>query len=317
MFCHYNPCVYCPRACGVNRLIGETGYCGETAELRIGIAAIYHGEEPILIGTGGSGTIFLSGCNLGCVFCQIYQISQGTGKTPSLGKAISIEEFAKICLALSDSGAENINIVTGSHAVPAIIEGFITARKAGVKIPFLWNSSGYDSLKALEMLKDHIDIYLPDLKTLDTGLAAKFFNAPDYPAVATTAILKMIENAESREKPSSNVIIRHLILPGYLESTRAVLQWFADNVKDRALLSLMTQYTPIPNIAEKEALEPAPNRYVTKEEYEIVMKWLDEFGIEDGFKQEPLTKDEWLPDFTRENPFPQEIATPVCKPKYL
>jgi putative pyruvate formate lyase activating enzyme len=307
VLCHYNPCTYCPRACGVNRLKGETGYCGETAELRIGVAAVYRGEEPSLTGTGGSGTIFISGCNLGCVFCQIYQISQGAENKSPFGKIISIEEFAEICLSLSDAGAENINIVTGSHVVPAIIEGFIAARKAGVKIPFLWNSSGYDSLEALEMLKDHINIYLPDLKTLDPAIAAKFFNAPDYPAVASAAIQTMINNVRSKKNiTKNNVIVRHLILPGYLESTRAVLKWFADNVKDNALLSLMTQYTPIPDIEKK-----APDRYVTKEEYEIVMEWLYEFGIKDGFKQEPLSGNEWLPDFTKENPFPPEIAAPV------
>jgi len=302
----YNHCDYCPRACGVNRQAGETGYCGETADLRVGVAVIHRGEEPPLIGAGGSGTIFITGCNLGCVFCQNYQVSQGEGKVAPfhgaapLGKTVSTEEFAGICAALRDAGAENINIVTGSHAVPAIIEGFIAARKAGVQIPLLWNSSGYDSLEALEILKDHVEIYLPDLKTLDSKLAVKFFNAPDYPAVASAAILKMIETAENK------VIIRHLILPGHLESTRSVLRWFADNAKGRALLSLMTQYTPIPGIGKK-----APNRYVVKEEYDIVLRWLEEFGIEDGFCQELVTGNEWLPDFRRKNPFPSKLSVPV------
>ncbi|MDR2542804.1 MAG: radical SAM protein [Treponema sp.] len=298
---YYDNCTFCPRNCGINRNEGETGYCGETADLRISVAAVHYGEEPPLIGTGGSGTIFVGGCNLGCVFCQCHQVSHGVGKEPPLSKIVSAREFARLCIALRDAGAENINIVTGSHAVPAIIEGFIAARKAGVQIPFLWNSSGYDSREALELLKDHIDIYLPDLKTTDTGLAKKFFNAPDYPAVAKAAILKMIDNAQ---KPK--VIVRHLILPGYLESTRLVLQWFAENIKERALLSLMTQYTPVPG---KEKV--APKRYVIKEEYETVMNWLEEYQIKDGFFQELLTGNEWLPDFKRENPFPAKIAAPV------
>ena len=304
----YNSCDYCPRACGVNRLAGETGYCGETADLRVGVAVIHRGEEPPLIGTGGSGTIFISGCNLGCVFCQNYQVSQGEGKSVPLGKIVSAEEFAGICVSLRDAGAENINIVTGSHAVPGLIEGFNEARKAGVQIPILWNSSGYDSQEALELLKEHVDIYLPDLKTLDSGIAAKFFNAPDYPAVAISAILKMIEmvGAKSKEETKSRVIIRHLILPGYLESTRSVLKWYAENVKDNALLSLMTQYTPIPGIGKI-----APNRYVIKEEYEVVMRWLEEFGIEEGFCQELVTGSEWLPDFRKSNPFPSKLSVPV------
>ncbi|MCL2410675.1 MAG: radical SAM protein [Treponema sp.] len=298
---YYDNCTFCPRNCGVNRSNGETGYCGETAALRIGSAGVHHGEEPSFIGTGGSGTIFISGCNLGCIFCQCYQVSQGESVcgSQSLGKIVSIEEFAKICIELQNKGAENINIVTGSHVVPILVEGFISAKKAGLRIPFLWNSSSYDSLEALELIKDHVDLYMPDLKTLDTKLAAKFFNAPDYPEVAKAAILKMIDI-------SNDVVIRHLILPGYLESTRSVLQWFADNAKGRAALSLMTQYTPIPG-KEKNA----PDRYVNKEEYETVIKWLEEFQIEDGFFQELLTSEEWLPDFRRANPFPSDILTPV------
>jgi len=321
----YNPCNLCPRACGVNRSAGETGFCGETAALRAAAAVIHRGEEPPLIGTGGSGTIFISGCNLGCVFCQNYQVShhetmfpargeKSSSLSASLGRVVTPEEFAGICAALRDNGAENINIVTGSHAVPALAEGFIAARKAGVTIPILWNSSGYDSIEALEMLRDHIDIFLPDLKTLDSEISAKFFNAPDYPETAKAAILKMIEITKSKEQLTEDreqlfinkVIIRHLILPGYLDSTRSVLKWFADNVKGHALLSLMTQYTPIPN-----RCHIAPNRYVSNEEYDTVMKWLEEFEIEDGFCQELVTSNDWLPDFKKENPFPSRLSAPV------
>ncbi|MCL2764261.1 MAG: radical SAM protein [Treponema sp.] len=309
----YNPCFLCPRNCGVDRLAGQAGYCGETASLRIAVAVIHRGEEPPLIGTGGSGTIFISGCNLGCVFCQNYQVSQGIKGSPGLGKAVSADDFANICIALRDNGAENINIVTGSHAVAGIIEGLLAARKAGVELPVLWNSSGYDSQEALELLREHVDIFLPDLKTLDSRVSAKFFNAPDYPDAAKAAILKMIDiaNGKSCENAREKVIIRHLILPGYLESTRAVLRWFAENIKDRALLSLMTQYTPIPDSSGKLKEKTAPKRYVKKEDYEIVMKWLEEFEIEDGFCQELITGSEWLPDFRRLNPFPSRLSVPV------
>ncbi|MCL1958494.1 MAG: radical SAM protein [Spirochaetes bacterium] len=298
----YSPCKLCPRNCGVDRLAGETGFCGETAVLRIGAAVIHRGEEPPLVGTGGSGTIFISGCNLGCAFCQNYQISQGENGKKSFGTAVTAEEFTKICAALRDKGAENINIVTGSHAIPSIVEGLAAAKSAGVQIPVLWNSSGYENTGTLELLRGYVDIYLPDLKTLDSKIADKFFNAPDYPQTASSAILKMLEMTEAKEK----VIIRHLILPGFIESSRTVLRWFAENAAGRAQLSLMTQYTPIPN-----RKRPMPNRFLTEDEYETVLGWLEEFGIEDGFCQELVTGSEWLPDFKKQNPFLSELSVPV------
>jgi putative pyruvate formate lyase activating enzyme len=252
---------------------------------------------------------------LGCVFCQNYQISQGE-RGERLGKAVSTEDFAAICTVLRDKGAENINIVTGSHAVPAIIEGISAARRAGVRLPVLWNSSAYENVETLELLRDYVDIFLPDLKTLDSGIAAKFFNTPDYPIIAQAAILKMCEMAQTsgrtggRISVSGNqrekVIVRHLILPGCLESTREVLRWFADNAKDRALLSLMTQYTPIPGRGST-----APQQYLSADEYATVMDWLEEFEIEDGFCQELVTGSDWLPDFKRRNPFSSELSVPV------
>jgi len=292
---HYSSCRLCPRNCGVNRLAGEKGCCGETAGLRIGAAVVHKGEEPPLADSGGSGTIFISGCNLGCSFCQNYQISQD-----GMGRTVSTEEFVNICTALRDKGAQNINIVTGSHAAPALSEGLSALREAGVRIPVLWNSSGYDSLEALELLSGHIDIYLPDLKTLDRETALKFFNASDYPETAQAAILKMADIT------SGKIIVRHLILPGFLESTRAVLRWFADNVKDKALLSLMTQYTPIPG-RNKEM----PDRYLSEEEYNAALRMLEEFKIEEGFCQELVTGSDWLPDFKLPNPFPSELSVPV------
>ena len=304
MINYYKHCKLCPRECGVDRLAGKTGFCGESALLRIGTAVIHRGEEPPLVGTGGSGTIFVSGCNLGCVFCQNYQISHTSRYDNSLGKPVSAEIFAGICSSLCDKGAENINIVTGSHAVPGLVQGIIAAKNAGVQIPVLWNSSAYESAEALELLRDYVDIYLPDLKTLDSEIAGKFFNASDYPRTAVSAILKMIEI--TRGDVNKKLIVRHLILPGYLESTRSVLRWFADNVKDRAQLSLMTQYTPIPSRGDE-----APKRYLREDEYETVLAWLEEYGIEDGFCQELVTGNEWLPDFRRVNPFPSKLSVPV------
>ena len=307
----YKHCLLCPRRCGVDREAGFRGCCGETAALRLAFAGIHRGEEPPVNGKGGSGTIFVSGCNLGCVFCQNYQISQG------MGRSVSNEEFAEICLALQSKGAENINIVTGSHAAPALALGVNQARKLGLSIPVLWNSSGYDKIEHLDILNEFVDVYLPDLKTLDSGLADFFFNAPDYPEVAAAAILKMIEYRELRlgEVMLSGVMVRHLVIPGHLENTREVLLWFAENCKGRALLSLMTQYTPVHTGEKSRHVEgevsDIPSRYVSEEEYQTVLSMLDEFGIDDGFCQELVTGSDWLPDFTRSNPFSSELSVPV------
>jgi putative pyruvate formate lyase activating enzyme len=308
-FSLYKNCRLCPRNCGIDRLASPDaktspyGYCGESSRLRLAFAGLHRGEEPPLSGKNGSGTVFVTGCNLRCSFCQNWQISGGSGAGSGnggrLGRMVSENEFAVICLDLQNRGAENINIVTGSHAVPAIIKGLNAAITMGLRIPVLWNSSGYESPTALELLKGHIDIYLPDLKTLDEALATQFFSAPDYPQAASRAILQMIKNRDCQ------VIIRHLILPGYLESTRSVLRWFADNaMENNVLLSLMSQYTPITGTN-------GPGRFLNSREYDTVLGWLNEFGIENGFCQELFTGSDWLPDFTRPNPFSSELSVPV------
>ncbi|MDR1325563.1 MAG: radical SAM protein [Treponema sp.] len=301
-------CLLCPRHCGVNRTAGERGYCGESATLRLAAASIHRGEEPPVSGTGGSGAIFVSGCNLGCAFCQNYQISH-----KGMGREVAITEFVAICLQLQALGAENINIVTGTHAIPAIVAGLKQARAGGLVIPTLWNSSAYESLEALSLLDDVIDVYLPDLKTLDPNLAAHFFNAPDYPEYATKAILRMLDTRALRASASSTltsgVIIRHLVLPGYLEATRKTLRWFAEHCQGRALISVMTQYT-LPRGMDMR-VKDAPKRFMSEQDYETVLGWLEEFGIEDGFYQELTPDSDWLPDFTRQNPFSSTLSTAV------
>ena len=318
----YHHCRLCPRCCGVDREAGQTGYCGETAALRIAFAGIHLGEEPPITGTGGSGTIFITGCNLCCVFCQNFQISNGNmNDQTAKGKVVDCREFAEICLTLQEKGAQNINIVTGSHAAPAIANAIDEARKQGLKIPVVWNSSGYDGEETLNILDEFVDIYLPDLKTLDPAIAARYFNAPDYPERAKEAILKMMtrssvscsepaddQTSESAVTLKTGVMIRHLILPGYLDATREVLSWFSENCRGRALFSLMSQYTPVRATNAKIEI---PSRFITEAEYNAVLCMLDEFGIDDGYYQEYITGNEWLPDFNRPNPFSSKLSVPV------
>jgi putative pyruvate formate lyase activating enzyme len=300
----YAGCKLCPRSCGADRRARRRGLCGETAELRIAAASLHRGEEPPVSGRGGSGTIFFTGCGLGCLFCQNAQISRS-----GMGRAVDRAEFTALCLALQARGAENINLVTGSHCAPVLADFLRGARQEGLALPILWNSSSYESPEALALVEDLVDVYLPDLKTLDPALAGRFFNAPDYPEAAAKAILRMLDRrGELRWKGSllvSGVMIRHLVLPGYAESTRRALQWFADHCKGRALLSLMTQYTPV------GAAGPIPRGFVSRDEYHRLMEWLDELGIEEGFCQELIPDSAWLPDFERTNPFPSELSVPV------
>ncbi len=299
----YGNCILCPRSCGINRNAGETGFCGETAELRIAWAGLHFGEEPPITGTGGSGTIFVTGCNLGCSFCQNFQISR-----KSMGAVVSYETFSGICEALANAGAENINIVTGSHAIPALASFLRKARSGGFSLPILWNSSGYESVEALRLLDGLVDRWLPDLKTLNPALSGRFFNAPDYPETARKALCHMAEKAAgSSFQPA--MIVRHLVLPEQLADTASVLAWFSDNLRGRAILSLMTQYTPVATGAA-EADQPA-KRYITGTEYQTLPDLLTKFGIDDGFFQELVEDSSWLPDFARIQPFSSALARPV------
>ena len=307
-YAQYDNCLLCSRRCAVNRNAVNRGFCGETSALRLGFAGIHKGEEPPITANGGSGTVFISGCNLGCVFCQNFQVSRG-----GMGREVSAVEFAEICIALQKKGAENINIVTGSHAAPALALGIIEAKKQGLAVPVVWNSSAYEGMETLEILKDHVDVYLPDLKTLNPEISGRYFNAPDYPSQAAAAIQKMIEHRElcySGISLVSGVVIRHLVIPGYLESTRKVLAWFAENCNYRALLSLMTQYTPVYG-GNPVSGTLIPGTYLSENDYNAVLLMLNEYGIDHGFCQELVTGSDWLPDFNNTNPFSSELSMPV------
>ncbi|MCL1991897.1 MAG: radical SAM protein [Spirochaetes bacterium] len=294
----YSNCRLCPRRCGVNRLdrgdgaggiAGDfggynDGFCRESSRLRIASASLHNGEEPPVSGSGGSGTVFISGCNLGCLFCQNWDISIG-----GAGYAVSEAELVNTFLVLERTGAENINLVTPTHAAPFLARCIVAARDRGLSLPVLWNSSAYETVETLGMMEGLVDIWMPDLKTLDSTVAFDYFKAADYPAYAERAILYMLEGSQltySREGTIlSGVIIRHLVLPGHLEASRRVLEWFARHAKGRAVLSLLTQYSPPRRAARNAAGIDLPRGRVSREDEVTLAQWLEELKIEDGFFQ--------------------------------
>ena len=302
----YEPCLLCPRLCSARRDTGATGRCGHGNRMQLALASLHFGEEPPLVGTGGTGTIFFSGCPLGCTFCQNFQISRH-----GLGREVEAAEFSAICLALQEAGAVNINLVTGTHFIPGIIEGIGLARASGLALPVLWNTSGYERVEMVAALNGTVDVWLPDYKTMNRATAERYFSAPDYPEVAAKAILAMAEGYPLEYDEAGllrrGLVMRHLVLPGQLEDSRAILTWFARHLGGRALSSIMTQYTPIQALAGR----PAPASALSPDEYAHLVAMIDEFDLGAGFYQELTPGSEWLPDFVRTNPFSAELSRPV------
>lgn len=339
----YEACRLCPRKCGTNRH-EQTGFCGFGDASAVASAVLHFGEEPPVSGEGGSGTIFFSGCPLGCPYCQNWQISQGeiksaglqnsilhnkiTEKNPPfpdthtktypthhhknvqtgyLGRTVNPDEFSRICLELQNRGAENINLVTGTHFIPSIRQGLELAQKAGLSIPIVWNTSGYERSEMLAVLDPLIDIYLTDVKTLDKGTASRFCGANNYPETAVEAVSWMMDKkalqfSETTQELEQGVIVRHLLFPGELKSTEQFLRWFSREAKDKALLSMMFQFE-----------DPRSQGTAVWDEssYDRIMELLTELEIEEGFVQEAGDDSLWIPDFRRRNPFPREFARPV------
>ena len=319
----YAPCMQCPRKCAVDRKTSR-GLCGEREAVRIASACLHFGEEPPVTVFGGSGTIFFTGCTLRCAFCQNYQISQN-----GMGRAIDRSEFVKICRTLEEAGAENINLVTGSHAIPCIASYLKSAREEGVSIPFCWNSSAYESVETLELLEDLVSVWLPDLKTLSPLLASRLFDAEDYPETASRTVRWMIDrfplslvqktkDGTIKEKIERGVIVRHLFLPGRFSETADTLEWLKRYADGKALVSLMSQYTPVPfeeseieRAKRRDALSAIENRLVSKAEDRDLRDLIDAYDFEYLFYQELSDDTSWLPDFNRTQPFSNALAKPV------
>jgi putative pyruvate formate lyase activating enzyme len=300
-------CGLCPRKCGVDRTADSSGFCGERNELRMALVCRHFGEEPPLAGKGGSGTVFFTGCTLKCEFCQNCQISRG-----ELGRTVGIEEFADILLALQNQGAENVNLVTGTQFVPLIAEGLGIARRAGLALPVLWNTSAYEDSDALPLIGSITDVFLPDYKTSNPRTADQLFRAPDYPERAADSILWMARQQPLKYSPSgmlmSGTVMRHLVLPGEVEDSRRIIKWFAENIKGNALLSVMFQYLPPSGPARSTG---SPNRAVDEVEYCQVLAEIEDSGVTGGFIQKLDSESQWLPDFQRRYPFPESFSQTV------
>lgn len=290
-------CRLCPRECDVNRLKGKKGFCGVGAKVMVARAALHMWEEPCISGTKGSGAVFFSGCGLRCCFCQNHDIAIG-----SRGLAVSVERLGEIFLELKEKGAANINLVTGAHYVPQIIEALKLARMQGMDLPVVYNSSGYEKLETLKLLEGYVDIYLPDLKYMEPDLAQKFSHAPDYVERAKAAIKEMVRQSGSCQFGEDGyirrgTIVRHLILPGHTKNSRKVLRYLHETYGEEIYISIMNQYTPVREFGEFKEL----NRKVTKREYEKVLDTAVEMGIQNGFIQEGETASEsFIPEFDYE-----------------
>lgn len=291
-------CQICPRSCGAARgEIRGNGFCGCGTTPVVSRAALHLWEEPVISGTRGSGTIFFSGCTLGCVFCQNDAIS-----SELRGRLFSPWELADVMRELEAAGAHNISFVTGTQYVPAILEALAIYRP---KVPLVWNSGGYESLDTVDLLGKYIDIWLPDYKFALRDLAAKYCRAPDYPEVAMQAIEQMcalngerggtlIEDGVMKR----GVIVRHLVLPHHVRNSVAALRKIRARLPKRTLVSVMSQYTPSGNLSDS----PELSRRITEQEYAKVLQTADALGIE-GFLQElSSAKEEYVPEFDLSEP---------------
>ena len=291
-------CTLCPRRCHADRLHGQTGFCGQTAELRAARAALHFWEEPCISGNCGSGTVFFSGCSLQCIFCQNRSIA--LGKT---GRSISPNRLCEIFLELQEKGAANINLVTAGHFLPQTAYSLELARAQGLTIPVVYNTGSYEEVDTLRMLEGLVDIYLPDLKYYSSELSAKFSKAPDYFEKASAAISEMVRQVGAPAFDLSSglmqkgVIVRHLLLPGQAKDSKRILRYLHGTYKNDIYVSIMNQFTPLAESALPEEL----NRPVTEVEYEKIHSFAERIGIEQGFYQEGGTaKESFIPPFDLE-----------------
>ena len=286
-------CNLCPRNCKVNRKL-EAGVCGEFDTIRIARASLHMWEEPPISGTNGSGTVFFTGCPLHCVFCQNHNIADGTN-----GVAITVDELCAVFLKLQEIGAHNINLVTATHFVPDVVSAISKAKENGLIIPIVYNTSGYETVETLKLLDGIVDVYLPDFKYVSSELSAKYSNAKDYFDVASKALSEMFRQVGTPQFDGDlikkGVVVRHLILPGCVDDSKAVIDYLYRTYGDDIFISIMNQYTPL---SAQLARYPELDRTLTDAEYDEVVDFAVELGITNAFVQEGAAAQEsFIPDF--------------------
>ena len=291
----FENCCLCPRSCKVNRQTDQKGFCMESSKLRLARAALHFYEEPVISGTKGSGAVFFCGCNLRCVYCQNREIALGT-----IGREISIERLCEIFFELKEQGANNINLVTPTHFIPAIREAIIQAKSRGFNLPFVYNTSSYETVEALKTLDGLIDIYLPDFKYMDALLARNYSHAPDYPTIAKKAIAEMVRQTGPLSiNPDTGlmekgVIVRHMVLPNGTKNAKTVISYLFETYRDSIYISIMNQYTPMKEFDKF----PELSRKVTAREYQRVIDYTVDLGVINAFIQEGETASEsFIPVF--------------------
>ncbi len=298
-------CQLCPRDCRVNRVNGERGYCGAGLVVQVARAALHAWEEPPISGVNGSGTVFFSHCSLGCIYCQNHELASGEA-----GREISAARLSDIFLELQAQGAHNVNLVTGTHYAPQIVDALVDARARGLVIPTVWNTSGYESRVCLDLLDGSIDIYLTDFKYEDSMLAQRYSHAADYPRVAERALADMVSQVGSYTLDddtmmSRGVIVRHLLLPGHLQDSKRVVSWLFNTYGDSVCISLMNQYTPLRAFPDYPNLENA----VTENDYTELIEFALDLGITNSFMQEEGTAEEsFIPAFDLEGVEPTQAT---------
>ena len=275
-------CEICPHKCGINRNEGKLGRCKSKDTIKVALYSIHNFEEPCISGKRGSGTIFFSNCNLNCIYCQNYEISQ-----QGLGKEIKIQELADIMIKQQERNVENINLVTPTSYVPQIIEAIKIAKNKGLNIPIVYNTNGYETVETIKKLEGYIDIYLPDLKYAKNELGKKYSNVDNYFEVATNAIKEMykqvgIPKIDSNGIMKKGLIIRHLVLPNNIENSKIVLKWIKENIDENVYVSIMAQY--FPTYRAKENIEL--NRKLTQKEYKEIEQYVYDLDIKNGYMQE-------------------------------
>lgn len=288
-----NNCSLCPRNCLVNRYKGDVGYCGCGSDMVIARYSLHLWEEPCISGDKGSGTIFFSGCNLGCIYCQNYNISEKI-----VGRVVDVDKFSDICIELQDKGANNINLVTGTMYVPLIVEGLKIARDKGLVIPVIYNTSSYENIDTIRMLDGLVDVYLPDLKYYDKEVGIKYSNCSDYFDYACRAIEEMYRQVgnfvfDDDGMIKKGVIVRHLMLPGNESDSKMIIKYLYSKYKDNIFISIMNQYTPL-KILEYEEL----NSIVCDSDYDSVIDYAYNLGVRNAFVQDGSTQSGgFIPDF--------------------